>query len=649
MNNPIFFKKIITSKKECDPGLIQEEKKESHNTALLQLIKYKGSHSSMNNNHQGNNNYQENIKTKNIETLNAHKNTKLNDENVYTQQESRLVNIENVFSQQYYKLTNIETVILQHNLRLGNIENMLASQPTNKNNNTSQPNTVDNDSSPIASENNDILDITSENNDKLDITSENNETSPITSENNDTLPITSENNETSPITSENNEPAPIVNNISAPIVNNISAPTPIVNNVPAPTPIVNNDTTHILIINEIETKLNEQKNKIFEISNNSIVLNDKLKNIESNFAYIRNLNFDIFTKLKKSCSQICTVIDDVYYVGFGWFYYDNTFDLKNGFFITAAHCVMEIKNNMYCKASVVYIMNPIDNNWILINVNNIFIDGIGDIALIKTGINLKEHADYCLKLANADPMTGDMCYIVGNATGTDDDLISMGSVRNPNYCDTSGFQTTSSIHVTCIGLGGNTGGPMVNLNGDVIGIYTFGLGGDIENFGGGLNRSGLSKSLEILKTQQDNKQKRYLGLDWIVPGPFLIKDYYELNQQFKSCIYIQTVCSKSPFFGVLDSGDLLLNATLPSGDIVEFGNSSNQRSPGILIYNYELITIQISYIKKNQKIIQTETINLNVSYYDLPNFFDGPLQTGLKERQSNRLVNIMKKMQKNTK
>ena len=386
-----------------------------------------------------------------------------------------------------------------------------------------------------------------------------------------------------------------------------------------------------------------------EISNNSIVLNDKLKNIESNFAYIRNLNFDIFTKLKKSCSQICTVIDDVYYVGFGWFYYDNTFDLKNGFFITAAHCVMEIKNNMYCKASVVYIMNPIDNNWILINVNNIFIDGIGDIALIKTGINLKEHADYCLKLANADPMTGDMCYIVGNATGTDDDLISMGSVRNPNYCDTSGFQTTSSIHVTCIGLGGNTGGPMVNLNGDVIGIYTFGLGGDIENFGGGLNRSGLSKSLEILKTQQDNKQKRYLGLDWIVPGPFLIKDYYELNQQFKSCIYIQTVCSKSPFFGVLDSGDLLLNATLPSGDIVEFGNSSNQRSPGILIYNYELITIQISYIKKNQKIIQTETINLNVSYYDLPNFFDGPLQTGLKERQSNRLVNIMKKMQKNTK
>jgi hypothetical protein len=180
-------------------------------------------------------------------------------------------------------------------------------------------------------------------------------------------------------------------------------------------------------------------------------------------------------------------------------------------------------------------------------------------------------------------------------------------------------------------------------------MYTFGLGGDIENFGGGLNRDGLSKTLEILKTQQDNKQKRYLGLDWIIPGPFLIKDYYEPNQQFKPCIYIQTVCSNSPFYGVLDSGDLLLNATLPSGDIIEFGNCDNQRSPGILIYNYNLITIQISYIKKNQKIIKTETINLNTTYYDLPIIFDGPLQTGLRERQSNRLTNIMNKMQKNKK
>jgi hypothetical protein len=92
-----------------------------------------------------------------------------------------------------------------------------------------------------------------------------------------------------------------------------------------------------------------------------------------------------------------------------------------------------------------------------------------------------------------------------------------------------------------------------------------------------------------------------------------------------------------------------LNAILPSGDIIEFGNCNNQRSPGILIYNYDSINIKISYIKKNQKTIRTETIYLNETYYNVNNIFDGPLQTGLRERQNPRLKNIMKKMQKNIK
>lgn len=617
MQNPQLFKKIIMSKKSELIEDIQEKKEIHYTTALEHMVKYKNAQS-RNFVEQNNKNNIINTPTNTNTTNRSTTPTKLHKDFVYVQN-SRILNIETVLAQQFYKLEKIpkiESEGSQQNFRISNLENFVGHHKSNfdaieskikklESMHEQQKAKVDNIKSMLEQQIN----------------------------NQNTIISTQQ-----PDTESRNIPEEKTDTQS-----------PIVQIQQSDDKFSTIQVQQQDILDKFQEKIDEQKNKILEINCYSINLNEKLKNIESNVAFLRNLNLDVFTKLKKSCSQICFVIDDIYYTGLGWFYSNDKNDLKNGYFITAAHCVMEIKNNIYYKASCVYIMNPIDNNWTFVNINNIFIDGVGDIALIKTGINFKGYSDYCLKLADREPMIGDICYIVGNSNCTDEDLISMGNVRNPNYCDTTGFQITSSIHVTCPGLGGNTGGPIVNLNGDVIGMYTFGLGGDIENFGAGLNREGIFKSLEILKTSQDNKQKRYLGLDWNVPSPFLIKDYYESNQQFKSCVYINSVCSNSPFYKVLDNGDLLLNAILPSGDIIEFGNCNNQRSPGILIYNYDSINIKISYIKKNQKTIRTETIYLNETYYNVNNIFDGPLQTGLRERQNPRLKNIMKKMQKNIK
>ena len=56
------------------------------------------------------------------------------------------------------------------------------------------------------------------------------------------------------------------------------------------------------------------------------------------------------------------------------FYYENESDLSKGYFITAAHCVMMISNQIYYKTSAVYIHHPITNNWTKIDVNNIYIN-----------------------------------------------------------------------------------------------------------------------------------------------------------------------------------------------------------------------------------------------------------------------------------
>jgi hypothetical protein len=68
----------------------------------------------------------------------------------------------------------------------------------------------------------------------------------------------------------------------------------------------------------------------------------------------------------------------------------------------------------------------------------------------------------------------------------------------------------------------------------------------------------------------------------------------------------------------------------------KFGTNQNEKTPGILIYNYNTITITISYINRNTKIKQTSTVTLDKSYADVSNLLDGPLQSGLNDRVNNK-------------
>ena len=347
---------------------------------------------------------------------------------------------------------------------------------------------------------------------------------------------------------------------------------------------------------------------------------------------LQGITSDILNKLKLATSQISFIINGTGYVGSGWFYYENTNDLVNGYFITAAHCVMEITNGVYYKADVVYIHHPITNDWTKIDANNIYIDGVADVALIKTNINLTNNPECCLKISSIETNAGDTCYIIGNPGGFDEDSISVGCVRDPHYMESGGYQITDSIHITSPGIGGNSGGPIVNTLGDVIGIFTFGLG-NYENFGGGSNRVTLLNTLSVLKTLQNNKSKLYLGLDWYLPNPLILRNYYNNQNSFISKgVYIRGISVNSPFNGVIGTSDILLSATITTtNEVIDFGNLNTQRTPGVLIYYPVNTIISITYVKTD-KIQRTNNITLNKSYNEVSNLLDGPLQTGLNER-----------------
>ena len=327
------------------------------------------------------------------------------------------------------------------------------------------------------------------------------------------------------------------------------------------------------------------------------------------------------SNIENSCSSIYTKNGSNVFVGSGCFFTMGD-DLFKGYFLTAAHCVL--KANSYTKMDELYVTNPINNTWHRIDQNSIYLDGVADIALIQTNIDFTAHSHFCLQLSTVEASAGNTCYVCGNPGGLDTDSISKGVVRDGHHTLRSGSYVPDAIYIDTAGIGGNSGSPILNISGQIIGLFLFGISGS-ETLNGGANLDTLRRSLQVLRTGIDNRpEKLYLGLNWEVPNAFTTQTYYnDLTGFPKQGLRITGVDTvNSPFHPHFQTGDLLLSYVIQNKK-TELGALQHQRTVGQLIY-----------------ALQSHPLPESIKFYYIRNPVDGVLEIDISIDNANRYTNV---------
>ena len=306
-------------------------------------------------------------------------------------------------------------------------------------------------------------------------------------------------------------------------------------------------------------------------------------------------------------------------------------DGGEGLFLTCAHNVFQLDNsNNHQIFSQIWI-NYLDN-WYNVDPSMIYYDAVADICLIRTGITIQ--ANHMLKISTVAPLTGQTVWMCGFPGGYDTDSMTKGIIRDSHFNINDSGQAVDSLFLNVPAIGGNSGSAILNNEGDIVGIFTFGYENK-ETFGGGANRDVLFYVLEKLKVQsQPNAryvEKNYLGVDWARTSPIdLAQTYYPVVDgiggpvlysipQAKG-VRISAMSANSPLQGVVQVGDIILSASV-AGNQYDFGYADGQYTLGVLIYEALGAPVDITFIDMVNKAQLTKTFT-PVTYQTVPELHD---------------------------
>ena len=329
----------------------------------------------------------------------------------------------------------------------------------------------------------------------------------------------------------------------------------------------------------------------------------------------------------------------------------NPSDLNDGWFLTCAHNIMEVSAGQHRLFDRVYI--GLAGEWYLVDQSWVIYDAVADIALLRTGITLQE--DKVLKLAppTANPVTGQEVWMCGFPGGYDTDSLTSGIIRDAHFNISDGGQAVDSLFIDAPGIGGNSGSAMLNAEGQIIGLFTFGFA-DKENFGGGVNIQTMRFALEKMRPEIQAtpgymawQNKNYLGVDWARVSPIKWATKYPAGvtdgvggpvimskPQAQGCEITQVDSQYTAIAGV-QVDEVWWAAQLGDGQSFQFGYEHGQITPGRLIHQ-QTGSVTLDYIDPNGAKLQ-RVLDLDL-YAQHPIEKDNYLQGGtLLQAQAQRV------------
>ena len=298
-------------------------------------------------------------------------------------------------------------------------------------------------------------------------------------------------------------------------------------------------------------------------------------------------------------------------------------DLAEGWFLTCAHNIMEVSGGVHKLFDRIYV--GLNGEWYLVDQSWVIYDAIADIALLRTGLTLE--ADKVLTLAPPakNPVTGQEVWMCGFPGGYDVDSLTSGIIRDAHFNISDGGQAVDSLFIDAPGIGGNSGSAMLNNEGEIIGLFTFGFN-DKENFGGGVNIQTMRLALEkMIPNIQSNpgymawQDKLYLGVDWGRVSPIKWASKYPggvtdgiggpiimSKPQSQGCEITELDGTYAAIAGV-QLGEVWWSATLGNGQQFDFGYEHGHITPGVM-QHLDSNPVTLDYIDPNGAKLQRQLI-----------------------------------------
>ena len=193
------------------------------------------------------------------------------------------------------------------------------------------------------------------------------------------------------------------------------------------------------------------------------------ENDTSSVKVTRKAPTDIYSQTRDAIVTLTIIHNREAWVGSGFFMKHN-----NHYFIyTVAHNVIVSDRDSRADVILASISNINGSGQHkVVTCNVVGVAGYADLAVLKV-IDYDINNQKCLSWGDSKRTTnGQTCYVLGDPRGIDAISITKGVIRDNKYIYGS---IVESICVSASIYGGNSGGPIVDATGKVIGVVSFGM------------------------------------------------------------------------------------------------------------------------------------------------------------------------------